>query len=218
MYKNALMTMFLVFSFPVLCSASKCLEGNCVDGYGKMIFKGYEYEGQWKNKKPNGKGRLKTPTGNIITGNGWIDGRLQGEGEEVYPSGRKYVGEFKDTKYHGQGTDTYPDGRVYCGEFANGIPGGKGQMTDPEGSVYEGDVVNGVPEGIGKMVFPNGFVYQGEFNQGEPNGKGEYTYNDGSRYVGEVKNGAPHGYGEFFGKDGEKLYSGRWMNGEELRQ
>jgi len=31
-----------------------------------------------------------------------------------------YVGEWKEEKKHGQGTDIYPDGRKYVGEYKEG--------------------------------------------------------------------------------------------------
>ena len=53
-------------------------------------------------------------------------GNLNGQGTETFPTGSKYVGEWKDGVRNGQGTYTqygsllYPDGRKYVGEYKNG--------------------------------------------------------------------------------------------------
>ena len=43
-----------------------------------------------------------------------------GQGTYTWPTGEKYVGEFKDGNYHGQGTYTYADGIVEKGIFKDG--------------------------------------------------------------------------------------------------
>lgn len=195
MKKKLLLLLGCILFGPALCAADECIKGDCVNGYGKMIIpQGYEFEGNWKDEKPHGKVTAKTPYGTVIKGDNWVEGALQGQGTETYANGRKYVGEFKNTKYHGIGTDSYPDGKSYTGEFANGHPHGKGVLTNADGSVYKGD-----------------------FFEGHPHGKGKYTYPEGTWYEGEVRNGGPHGYGEYYGEDGEKLFAGQWVDGEEVR-
>lgn len=194
MLRIILSVLMLSLFLPTCGFAKKCI-GDCVNGFGKLEQSGNVFEGQWKNSQPNGKGVWTRSNGNVISGDNWVDGKLQGQGTETYPDGRKYVGEFNNTKYNGYGVDTYPDGRTYSGNFIDGIPSGSGKLSNADGSVYEGEFVRGIPQG-----------------------KGTYTYPDGSKYVGELKNGGPHGYGEFFGADGEKLFAGQWKNGEEVRK
>ena len=55
---------------------------------------------------------------------------MNGQGTFTYPSGDKYIREFKDGEYHGQGTFTFNDGAKYVGEFKDGI-------------VWNGEVYNG---------------------------------------------------------------------------
>ena len=38
-------------------------------------------------------------------------------GIETFPSGSKYVGEFKDDEYHGQGTYISANGSMYVGQY-----------------------------------------------------------------------------------------------------
>ncbi len=195
--KHFLFLFFLSILFsPASLLANECVHGDCVNGFGKMVMpQGYEFEGQWKDEQPNGKGTATTPYGTTITGDSWINGELQGEGVETYSNGRVYTGEFENTKYNGVGTDKYPDGRVYAGEFTDGHPQGKGKLTNQDGSIYEGDFVDGRPQG-----------------------KGIYTYPNGEKYEGELKNGGPHGYGISYFPDGKQSFAGQWKNGEEIRE
>src|SRR5258707_7259326 len=51
------------------------------------------------------------------------------QGEQTFPNGRRYVGEFKDGKFSGQGTFTFPGGVRYVGEFKDGTRYGQGTLT-----------------------------------------------------------------------------------------
>ena len=51
------------------------------------------------------------------------------EGTLTFPSGEKYVGEFKDDKRNGQGTLTFPSGQKYVGEFKDDKRNGQGTHT-----------------------------------------------------------------------------------------
>ena len=213
-----MIALFGIVFFPAILSAG-CLEGDCVDGWGKMVTgQGYEYEGQWKNGRPHGKGTVKTHYGTVISGDNWVHGKLQGNGVETYSSGRKYVGQFKNTKYHGIGTDHYPNGQTYRGEFKDGHPSGKGKLILADGSIYEGEFKDGLSNGRGKLLLAEGHVYIGEFFNGHPQGQGALISPDGSKYVGEFHKGHQHGYGVQYSAAGKKTYSGLWTNGREARK
>lgn len=189
-----LLLFFIIILSPMQLLANECIEGNCVDGWGKMLLdEGFVYEGQWQNGKPNGKGTVKTPYWTEISSENWVDGQVQGVGVEVYLSGRKYSGQFKNNHYHGQGTDTYPDGKIIRGEFREGHPWGKV-----------------------KMILPNGDVLEGNFEKGHAEGKGKYSFADGSSYVGEFHKGHPHGFGTEYSPEGKVIFSGQWNRGEEV--
>lgn len=110
-----------------------------------------------------------------------------GNGTITYPSGRAYVGDFKDGKKEGNGTFTH-NGYMYIGEWKNDVPHGKGNLTYPDGVIYLGDFKDGIPEG-----------------------KGEVTLPEGVKYAGDVKNGKRHGYGVEIDANGEKK-EGYWEN------
>jgi hypothetical protein len=78
---------------------AQCLEGDCRNGTGTAIFKkngGVRYTGQFKNKRPNGRGSAE------------------------YPNGRKYEGEWINGVWQGQGTLTLTDGSSLTGGWFNG--------------------------------------------------------------------------------------------------
>ena len=56
-------------------------------------------------------------------------------GAETYPSGAKYVGEYRDDKRNGQGDFTYPNGNKYVGEYNDDMPSGQGIEYTASGSI-----------------------------------------------------------------------------------
>jgi hypothetical protein len=61
---------------------AQCLSGDCVNGKGtyQSVKRGWKYTGQFKNTKPDGKGKM------------------------VFNDGRFYDGDFLNGKFHGHGT------------------------------------------------------------------------------------------------------------------
>ena len=55
------------------------------------------YQGQVKDGKPNGLGILIFPSGGKYVGS-WKNGVKNGKGTTTYQNGNKYVGEYKDGK------------------------------------------------------------------------------------------------------------------------
>ena len=84
-----------------------------------------------------------------------------GQGTYTYPSGDKYVGEWKDGKSHGQGTYTF----------------GKGEW---EGNKYVGEWMNGMNHGQGTYTWADGRKYVGEWTNDKMHGQGTFTSADGS--------------------------------------
>ena len=42
---------------------------------------------------------------------------MDGEGEYIFPDGRKYNGEWMNNKMHGEGEFIWPNGKKYNGNF-----------------------------------------------------------------------------------------------------
>jgi len=72
---------------------------------------------------------------------------LQGQGERVYSSGGKYVGEFEQNKRHGKGSFYNADGSVFNGQFVHDVPTGRCTVVQSDGTV-----VNLVYNNKGRIV------------------------------------------------------------------
>jgi hypothetical protein len=141
-------------------------------------------------------------------------------GTLTWPSGEKYVGEFKDGKPDGQGTLTSPTGQKYVGEWNDGKHNGQGTLTLPTGEKYVGKWNDGKRDGHGTNTWPTGQKYVGEWKDGERNGQGTFTWPtgqkyvpDGGKYVGEWKDDKPDGQGTQYAASGAIVRSGIFANG-----
>ena len=67
------------------------------------------YNGEWKDGKHHGKGKMTYANGDVYDGE-WEDGKM------TYADGVVYNGEWKDGKKH-VGKMTYANGDVYDGEW-----------------------------------------------------------------------------------------------------
>ncbi len=113
-----------------------CIEGDCDNGFGKMINTRSQerYEGEWK------------------------DGKREGRGVEYYSDGeKKYVGNFLGGKYSGNGTYFYKNGDKYVGKYKNGM------MNDERGYfIYNNNmrlvvkVENNKKTGRALRLYPDG--------------------------------------------------------------
>ncbi|MBK9339038.1 MAG: hypothetical protein IPM98_21865 [Lewinellaceae bacterium] len=63
---------------------------------------------------------------------------VDGKGTFVYPSGAKYIGDFKNGEIHGVGVCYYTDNSKYSGEWKNRYPDGKGTKTYSDGTKRTG--------------------------------------------------------------------------------
>ena len=81
---------------------------------------GREYEGEWKNGKPHGKGTYKFPNGSKYTGE-WKEGVLDGRGIYTEPSGFIDAGQFKGGTLW-KGTHFFENGDKFVGEWKMGEP------------------------------------------------------------------------------------------------
>jgi hypothetical protein len=110
---------------------------------------GYYYEGEWKNQKKNGCGRMISKEGDVYEGQ-WKDNMPEGEGtyEGINPK-RKYIGFWAHGYLSGKGKVYYEDESFYEGDFHLNEMHGKGTIRFKNGSIYKGNFRNNQKEGFG---------------------------------------------------------------------
>jgi hypothetical protein len=93
--------------------------------HGTGVVQGphHRYEGEWKNDRMEGRGKLR-----------WKTSRLPDSGEE------EYEGEWRAGVQHGTGTQTTFNHRgrktkIYQGEWRDGLKHGQGRELSPKGVV-----------------------------------------------------------------------------------
>mmetsp|Transcript_19757 Transcript_19757/g.51040 ORF Transcript_19757/g.51040 Transcript_19757/m.51040 type:complete len:167 (-) Transcript_19757:99-599(-) len=65
-----------------------------------------------------------------------VNGRLEGKGKYVFPSGTTYVGDFKDGEFHGEGMLVFPDCGKFTGTWERGVVV-TGEYAFKDGLLYE---------------------------------------------------------------------------------
>lgn len=145
-----------------------------------------------------------------------------GVGTYKYPSGAKYVGNFKNGEIHGVGVCYYTDGSKYQGEWVNRYPEGKGTKTYSDGTTRTGQWKKGKPVDDKGNVLEEYIARKKEERQDDgtniqsgclsgdcKDGIGIFAYPDGSKYEGSFKNGKFEGQGVFWFANGDK-YTGEF--------
>jgi hypothetical protein len=201
---------------PFMKKAKVGYEGEYKDGKrhgkGKLTYSSAEvYEGEWKDGKYHGKGKLTYAGGDMYEGE-WKDDKKHGKGTFTYAGGEVYEGYWKDDKYHGKGQYTSASGEVYEGEFKDGKQHGKGKYTCASGDSYEGDWKDDKYHGKGKYTYASGEMYEGDWKDDKCNGKGTFTYASGEVYEGYWKDDKYHGKGKLTRASGE-VYEGEFKDG-----
>ncbi len=114
-------------------------KGNLHHGEGKEVWKDRtRYVGEYVNGRKEGKGSFVSSDGasyvgefknNVICGKGEGVQCVTSLGTYLWPDGRRYEGDWVNSKMNGRGKFYFADGRVYVGEFANDFREGVGVMT-----------------------------------------------------------------------------------------
>lgn len=161
--------------------------GKLTDVYGNT------YEGQIKDGKPNGKGKVLDENGVMIFDGEFVDNKLEGLGTMVLDEELTYIGEIHGTQAEGKGKILTNGKLHYEGGFHNNGREGFGTLYDTENGSrkYEGQWKNDLMDGIGKEFYDSGkLFYEGEYSQGVMNGTGKIYNEDGSlNFEGQMKQG-----------------------------
>lgn len=165
------------------CKPQKLASPN---GPGSMVGNDCaRYEGEFKNGKLHGKGKV-TESGGRTTEGRFMDGRLNGLGKIAYGDGRIADGEFVNGMLSGTGRFVWPDGRRFEGTFYNGYVSGPGKYNIADGTVFEGmfsiqSRSSPYLDGFGVRIQPDGSRLVGEFREGKPFGEMLFVRTDGTR-------------------------------------
>ena len=140
--------------------SGKSYEGKFINGLiqGKGILKnnkGVTYVGDFLDSKRHGKGILDTHK--VHYEGEFKDDKLSGKGRIIFKiEGHVYEGQFDNNEINGFGTFKWKNGDSYTGFMVNGKMHGKGKYTYNNGVIYEGVYNNGVKQGKGKIYNTNG--------------------------------------------------------------
>ena len=124
-------------------------------GSNKVKIESPGYNGDMKNGKKHGKGKLVLRNGDVYVGS-WVEDRKMGQGIYIYSNGIKYNGQWKDDVMEGSGSFMFPGTGTYYGDVRNGQMTGYGIFKYNDGSVYEGHWKEGKWHGKGKYSLPDG--------------------------------------------------------------
>lgn len=174
------------------------------------------YTGEWKNKKPEGKGTMQYYNGTVYEGD-WVNGMSEGWGIAKFSNGDVYEGEFKNDLMDGKGVMTFANGNVYEGEVSENMKNGHGVLTYASGDVYEGEFANDNMYGHGILTYADGSVYDGEWMGGMRHGQCTDTFANGDVYEGEFTNDSMTGRGKMTYANGE-IYEGEFAGGKKSGQ
>ena len=145
----------------------------------------YEYEGEIKDSKRDGYGKL------------------------ILENGIYYIGQWKNDMKHGKGTLYKKDNSlIYEGDFENDKYNGFGQLNEENGDYYIGEWKDGLKHGLGKMYNKKkNIIYEGNFENGMRNGIGKYFENKGKYYIGQWSDNKKDEIGiEINEKDNKQTY------------
>jgi hypothetical protein len=140
-----------------------------------------------------------------------------GKGIFLYPSGAKYIGDFKNGECHGIGTCYYTDQSKYQGEWKNRYPEGKGTKTYADGTKRTGLWKKGKPVDENGQISEDYIAKKKEERQDDgtniqsgcltgdcQGGQGVFAYPDGSKYEGQFMKSKFDGWGTFYFANGDK--------------
>jgi len=156
---------------------------------------------------------IKLPTGDQYDGQ-YIQGVPNGRGTLVKVNGDQYEGVFVDGKFEGRGIYNWINGDEYKGKWASGEREGFGSLQYANGNRYEGEWKDGLRDGRGELSFRSGTRYEGMWKKGLKHGEGMLVYRSGQRYIGAYKNDLRHGRGVLVMPNGDS-YRGTFSKDKE---
>lgn len=123
---------------------------------------------------------MQTISGSFYEGD-WKEGRIEGKGKLFYPSHKlAYEGEWKKDCFHGKGV-------FHKENFENsneiGFDNDPNKIYE-NWVTYIGSFQNDLKHGRGRLILTNGAVFDGEFIDGDIMGPGVLTLGTGKKIFG----------------------------------
>jgi hypothetical protein len=184
-------------------------------GAGSMVYSnGDSYEGEFVHGLRDGWGVHIQELPKTVYQGYQSAGRRCSFGVIEHADGYIYKGAWLNDKMHGEGEEIWPDGEEYFGNYHLGIKQGYGVYKYASGHVYEGEFSVDKKHGVGICTWPNGDVYSGEYKAGLRHGKGSYVSVSGWVYTGDWWNDFEHGMGkQIYVRSGRVIFNGKWSKG-----
>ncbi|CAF1218516.1 unnamed protein product [Rotaria sordida] len=147
---------------------------------------GNRYEGEWKDGKKHGKGKMDYANGYKYIGD-WVEDVATGEGVFIWTNGDQYEGQYQNGQRHGKGLYTYANGDKYMGDWFEDKKSGQGifiwgPTSDWTNNKYEGEFHNDQMHGQGTYSFANGDTYIGGWVNNQQEGQGIFNLASGDRF------------------------------------
>lgn len=135
-------------------------------GIGQEETNEHTYNGEYRNDKKHGKGKLVYKAIKDIYEGEFKENAITGMGFYIWANKDTFDGTFLNGKMHGRGVYKWPDGGEYIGDYINNIKEGNGKFKWANGKIFEGPFKGGRPHGIGKLTIET-TMYEVEFKEGK---------------------------------------------------
>lgn len=189
----------------------KCVEGDCKEGWGRVILNNISTDATFKNGAIDGVAYITYPNGSYYHGQ-YQNNNRHGLGFYMWENGNTYVGGWKDGKQHGLGYTTNKAGVITTGGLFEDGKLITETTTDYRSNKVNGNCTGNCIDGFGKYTYSNGDMYFGFFKNNQRYGVGSYFWNNKSMYIGAyILGGKRSGYGMYTYVDGS-MFKGMFVD------
>ena len=182
------------------------------EGNGSIETSDYIYQGQIKQFKPNGNGKIVYNKNNAQYEGEFFNGEINGKG--IYKNDLLSLkGNFIQGKLSGNGEKCIENLLNFKGDFYDGMMHGKGILIISHNECqcsYKGCLRLNKFHGIGKLTLGD-IIIKGEWAKGENHGNCRF-YCKLFKFNGNILNGIIKGKGSIFFED-KCSYEGLWEDG-----
>lgn len=189
----------------------QCIEGDCVEGWGKAKVGEITTRATFKNGAIHGVAYVSYPEGSYYHGE-YKNNQREGFGYYKWKNGNTYIGNWKEGKQHGLGYTMNKELQITdAGIFENG------NLVTEQGADYKSgttkeNCIGNCTDGFGKYTYENGDKYWGFFKNGQRYGVGTYVWKNTSAFTGTyTADGKRNGYGMYTYVD-RSVFKGMFVN------